>query len=61
VLASDYDLIRHEHTLTIYHHIPNSQLCIFPNATHTIPYDDQVRFRRQWRDFSRAVCEEGQG
>jgi pimeloyl-ACP methyl ester carboxylesterase len=44
VLASDHDLIRDEHTLEIYHHLPNSQLCIFPNATHAIPYDDPARF-----------------
>ena len=34
VLASDHDLIKDEHTLDIYHHLPNSQLVIFPNATH---------------------------
>jgi len=44
VLASDHDVIRDEHTLVIYHHIPNSQLCIFPDATHMIPYDDPARF-----------------
>jgi len=44
VLASDHDMIRDEHTLEIYHHIPNSQLCIFPDATHMIPYDDPPRF-----------------
>lgn len=44
ILASDHDLIRDEHTLDIYHHVPNSQLCIFPNATHMIPYDDPARF-----------------
>jgi pimeloyl-ACP methyl ester carboxylesterase len=44
VLASDHDLIRDEHTLEIYHHIPNSQLCIFPNATHMVPYDDPELF-----------------
>ncbi len=44
VLASDHDLIRDEHTLMIYHHLPNSQLCIFPNATHMVPYDDPARF-----------------
>lgn len=44
VLASDHDVIRDEHTLEIYHHIPNSQLCIFPDATHMIPYDDPKRF-----------------
>jgi len=44
ILASDHDVIRDEHTLAIYHHIPNSQLAIFPNATHMIPYDDPDRF-----------------
>jgi pimeloyl-ACP methyl ester carboxylesterase len=44
VLASDHDVIRDEHTLEIYHHIPNSQLCIFPNATHMVPYDDPALF-----------------
>jgi len=44
VLASDHDLIRDEHTLEIYHHVPNSQLCIFPNATHFVPFDDPALF-----------------
>jgi pimeloyl-ACP methyl ester carboxylesterase len=44
VLAGDHDTIRDEHTLEIYHHIPNSQLCIFPDATHMIPYDEPTRF-----------------
>jgi pimeloyl-ACP methyl ester carboxylesterase len=44
VLAADHDLIRDEHTLEIYHHVPNSQLCIFPNATHMVPYDDPALF-----------------
>lgn len=44
VLAGDHDLILDEHTLEIYHHIPNSELCIFPNATHMIPYDDPELF-----------------
>ncbi|MFM2125577.1 MAG: hypothetical protein RL328_2028 [Acidobacteriota bacterium] len=44
ILASDHDLIVDEHTLDIYHHIPNSQLNIFSNALHTIPLDDPSRF-----------------
>ena len=44
ILAGDHDLIRDEHTIEIYHHIPNSQLCIFPNATHFVPYDDPELF-----------------
>jgi len=53
VLASDHDLIRDEHTLEIFHHIPNSQLCIFPNATHMIPYDDPVLFNTTVERFFR--------
>jgi hypothetical protein len=37
-------MIRDEHTLDIYHHLPNGELCIFPGATHMIPYDDPVLF-----------------
>jgi len=44
VLAGDHDLIRDEHTLDIYHHLPSGELCIFPGATHMIPYDDPVLF-----------------
>jgi pimeloyl-ACP methyl ester carboxylesterase len=44
VLAADHDMIRDEHTLEIYHHIPNSQLVIFPGATHMIPFDDPATF-----------------
>lgn len=44
VLAGDHDIIRDEHTLEIYHHLPNGELCIFPGATHASPYDDPVLF-----------------
>ena len=44
VLAADHDMIRDEHTLVIYHHLKNSQLAIFPNATHMIPFDDPALF-----------------
>jgi len=53
VLAADHDAIRDEHTLEIYHHIPNSQLCIFPNATHMVPYDDPVLFNATVERFFR--------
>jgi pimeloyl-ACP methyl ester carboxylesterase len=44
ILASDHDVIRDEHILAIYHHIPNAELAIFPNATHLVPYDDPGLF-----------------
>ena len=54
VLASDHDLIRDEHTVEIYHHILNSQLAIFPNATHMIPFDDPATFNATVERFFRA-------
>jgi pimeloyl-ACP methyl ester carboxylesterase len=54
VLASDHDMIRDEHTLEIYHHIPNSQLCIFPNATHMVPYDEPALFNATVERFFRT-------
>ena len=53
VLASDHDLIMDGHTLEIYHHIPNSQLCIFPNATHMVPYDEPELFNATVARFFR--------
>ncbi len=44
VLASDHDVIADTHTLDIYHHLRNSQLAIFPDALHTIPFDDAATF-----------------
>ena len=54
VLASDHDLIDDEHTLKIYHHLPNSELVIFPGATHMIPYDDPDLFNATVDRFFRA-------
>jgi pimeloyl-ACP methyl ester carboxylesterase len=44
VLASDHDLIRLEHIVTIYKSLPNAELAIFPNRTHLVPYDDPELF-----------------
>jgi pimeloyl-ACP methyl ester carboxylesterase len=54
VLAADHDVIRDEHTVDIYHHIPNSQLAIFPNATHMIPFDDPAVFNATVERFFRT-------
>lgn len=53
VLAGDHDVIADEHTLEIFHRLPNSQLCIFPNATHMIPFDDPARFNAAVERFLR--------
>ncbi len=54
VLASDHDLIADNHTLDIFHHVPNSQLAIFPNATHMIPFDDPTLFNTTVQRFFRT-------
>jgi pimeloyl-ACP methyl ester carboxylesterase len=54
VLAGDHDLIRDEHTVAIYQHIPNGQLAIFPNSTHMVLYDDPVMFNATVERFFRT-------
>ena len=40
--------------IEIYHHIPNSQLAIFPNATHMVPFDDPATFNATVERFLRT-------
>jgi len=54
VLAGDHDLIRDEHTVAIFHHIPNGQLAILPNSTHMVVYDDPVLFNSTVERFFRT-------
>jgi pimeloyl-ACP methyl ester carboxylesterase len=54
VLASDHDLVRDEHTVEIYHHLPNSQLAIVPSATHMVPFDDPASFNATVERFFRT-------
>lgn len=54
VLAGDRDIIRDEHTIAIYQHIPNSQLTIFPNSTHMVPFDDPALFNATVERFFRT-------
>jgi pimeloyl-ACP methyl ester carboxylesterase len=51
VMAADRDVIRDEHTLSMFHAIAKSQLAIFPGATHMIPAQDPLRFNRTVLDF----------
>jgi len=51
VMAGDRDVIRDEHTLSIFHAIGQSQLAIFPGATHMIPEDDPALFNKTVLDF----------
>ena len=54
ILASDHDVIRDEHTVAIYRHIPNAQLAIFPNATHMVPFDEPAAFNAAVDRFFRT-------
>lgn len=44
IMAGDHDLIRDEHTLAMFHEIPNGQLAIFPGATHAVSYQNAALF-----------------
>ncbi|HEV8368814.1 MAG TPA: alpha/beta hydrolase [Pyrinomonadaceae bacterium] len=54
VLAGDHDIIRDEHTVAIFQHIPNSQLAIFPSATHMVPFDEPELFNSTVERFLRT-------
>ncbi len=54
ILASDHDVIDDHHTVDIFQHIENSQLAVFPNATHAIPFDDPALFNSTVERFFRT-------
>jgi len=51
VIAGDRDIIRPEHTLKIFQHIPNSHLCIIPGATHGASWEKKELFLSILDDF----------
>jgi pimeloyl-ACP methyl ester carboxylesterase len=51
VMAGDRDAIREEHTVKIYQHIPNAQLCIVPGATHFFAGEKPQLFGMLVKDF----------
>ncbi len=53
VMAGDKDVIRDAHTLQIFHDLPKAQLCIFPAATHMIPWQDPALFNLTVETFFR--------
>lgn len=44
VVVGDRDIIRHEHTLLIFRHLPYAQLAVLPGQTHFVPATDAVLF-----------------
>lgn len=51
VMAGDRDVIRDDHTLSIFHALPESQLAIFPGATHMIPEQNPLQFNSTTLNF----------
>ncbi len=51
VMAGDKDVIRGEHTLLIFENIPKAHLCIFPGATHMIPWENPKLFNQTVENF----------
>ncbi len=44
IIVGDTDLVRTEHAVEIFEHLPNGALAILPNATYFVPYDDPALF-----------------
>ncbi|MBS0580786.1 MAG: alpha/beta hydrolase [Proteobacteria bacterium] len=44
VMAGDRDVIRDDHTLSMFHALPKSQLAIFPGTTHMAPAQEPAVF-----------------
>jgi len=51
VVAGDRDVIRPEHTLKIFQHLPNSQMCIIPGATHAASWEQMDLFMQLLETF----------
>jgi pimeloyl-ACP methyl ester carboxylesterase len=54
ILVGDHDVVRPQHAVEIYQHLPNGTLKILRNATHTAPQDDPARFNRVVERFFRT-------
>lgn len=60
VIGGDHDLIREEHTMLIYQHIPNAYLWILPDSGHSTPvrYKDEFNatvynfFKKNYESYS---------
>lgn len=51
IIGGDHDLIRVEHTATIYQNIPNAYLWILPDSGHGTLIDHAAEFNRKVDDF----------
>ena len=51
IVSSDHDVIRLEHTVTIFNNLPNANLAVLPNNTHMVPFDDPELFNATVQRF----------
>jgi pimeloyl-ACP methyl ester carboxylesterase len=51
IIAGDRDLIAPQHTLSIFQHIPNAQLWILPNCSHSTLQDYPAEFNNKVHQF----------
>jgi len=51
ILVGEHDVIRPEHAIEISEHLPNGELKVLRNATHTAPQDEPARFNRAVERF----------
>ena len=51
IMGGDRDVIRLEHLVAMFKHIPNSQLCILPGSTHGGAWEQKERFLSIMNDF----------
>jgi pimeloyl-ACP methyl ester carboxylesterase len=53
VMCGDRDIVRNEHTAKFFQYLPNAHLCIFPGATHMLPWEDPDLLNRTIDNFFR--------
>ena len=59
IIVGDTDLVRTEHAVAIFEHLPNGALAVLPNSTHAVPIDDPALFNATVERFlTHAVSEE---
>lgn len=51
IIVGDTDLVRTEHAVAIFEHLPNGALAVLPNSTHAVPYDDPLYFNATVQRF----------
>ncbi|NME69249.1 alpha/beta fold hydrolase [Flammeovirga aprica] len=57
VIAGENDVIKIEHTQLIHSSIKNSKLCIIPNATHYVPWEQATIINKAILDFLMRASE----